>query len=397
MLELDISIETFPIDVPSDLKKSFKSRLVFYLLNKNSFYLCTFVIVDFQEGKIAYLESFSEENVEKVKTCYDPAILKDPPHSIMTIDENKLLNIVYPILSKVNNTFRVVDLKERKMKIYSPEDFGYTHLGVASETATRDVENSDWFYMCFVRKDKTATEYYKILTDLTDHKFMFDDRGIFIRQPHQVVRFKNFILSSGFGEEQGQILSYNMKTKEIELIETTTSPSHLEVEGDTVYYASNNMRVDGTKVTFLGPAAIGKLKVVDDIMKRDGEFRNESGFRFTTHKKLNSNTLVTIGFPNRMFFIDSNSMKLLFYYDIDKQIIPDDSQMDFLNSHYEQTLDDPFRYTALEISDDRKYVVFFNQAKVRFFNYSSKKIEHEIPYEIKDTYIQLSHHCNFLR
>jgi hypothetical protein len=397
MKSLKLHIEAEDIFVSKEIKDSFKHPLVFYLLNYRSFYLCSFVIVDFQNEQIKYIESLSDDNISIISNAYNEDILKDPPHSLMVINKNKLMNLIYSVRSGINNTFRVLDLEKEVMEIYTPEDLGYNHLGRVSETGTKDPYDSSSFYICFVRKDKLNSEYYKVSTDLSKSKFLFNDGGKFKKAPHQIVRCGNFILSSGFGEEEGQILSYNIKSKEISVVPTIAKPSHLEVDGNIVYYASNNMNIEGTKVSFIGPARIGKLKVNEDSIEKCGEFWNESGFRFTTHKVLDKNTLVTFGFPNRLFFIDSNSMKLLFHYDVGKTILPDENQLSFINNQYEQTLNDPFRYTALEVSYDQKYVVFFDQKNVKFFNFKTRNIVFEIPYKIKEGYFQLSHHCDFLR
>ena len=396
MLPLKIRIETENITVDQKIKDSFSDPLVFYLLNKKAFYLCSFVIVDFQNNQIKYIETYSDSNISAVKENYGEEILKDPPHSIMAIDKNKLLNMVYSVRSGMNNTLRLIDLEKEEMQIHSSEDFGYNDLGRVSETGTKDPDDPSWFYICFLKKDGESSNYYKISVDLTKSEFLFNDNGIFKRPPHQIIRCGNFILSSGFGEDEGQILSYNMKTKEISVIPTIVKPSHLEARDGIVYYASNNMKLEGTSVVFTGPARIGKLKVSNEVVK-GSEFWNESGFRFTSHKILDSDTLVTVGFPNRLFFIDSATMKLSFYHDVDKNIIPDHDQLNFLNKDYKQTLDDPYRYTALETSNDGKYVVFFNQKEIRFFNRNLREIECEIPYKIKEQYFQLSHHCDFLK
>jgi len=397
MIALDVKIRKEDIKVSSAIKQSFHHPIVFYLLNKDSFYLCSFVILDFQNEEIKYVETFSETNVELIKNEYGAAILKDPPHSVMTITKNKFINMIYPIISKVNNTVRIVDLEKGKMEIYSPTDFGHDHLGRVNETATRDPDDPNSFYICFTRKDEQSTEYYKFSSDLLKNEFLFDDQGIFKKSPHQIARCKNYILSTGFGEEEGKILVYDIRSKDISIISTIAKTSHLEISGNIVYYASNNIKIEGAQVKFMGPARIGKLKVEENEIVQQGEFWNESGFRFTSHKILNPDVLVTFGFPNRMFFIDSTSMEMMFYYDIDKQIIPDIDQLHFLNEEYPQTLTDPFRYTALEVSDDGKYIIFFNQTHIRFFNYYSRRIEFEIPYKISKNHFQLSHHCDFLR
>lgn len=396
MIVLDVKIETESIVVNDDLKSSFKSPLVFYLLNKEALYLCSFVILDFQNEQIKYVETLSKENMKKVGDEYGEGILMDPPHSIMGINKNKLLNMVYSVMSGVNNTFRIVDLEKSEMIIYTAEDFGYKGLGRVSETATKDIDDNESFYICFIKEDNSSTEYFKFSSKLDKSEHLFSDNGIFKNVPHQIIRCGSFIFSSGFWEEEGKIIAYNTKSKVLKTI-PLINPSHFEIVDNIVYYSSNNVKIENMAITFLGPARIGKLHVDGDRMREGKEFSTPSGFRYTSHKCLSPDVLVTFGFPNRLIFIDSETMELLFYYDVDKKILPDSGVRNYLNHVYDKPGNDNCRYAALECSDDQKYVVFFNQEKVRFFNFEKREIEYEIEYKIKDTYFQFSHHCDFLR
>ena len=396
MISLDIKVETEKIVIDNKLKLSFKDPLVFYLLNKEALYLCSFVILDFQNEEIKYVETLSEENKRKVEKEYGAGILMDPPHSIMGINKNKFLNMVYSVMSGVNNTFRIIDLEKNEMAIYTAEDFGYRGLGRVSETGTKDIEDKQVFYICFIKEDGSSTEYFKFSIDLQKSEHLFNDNGIFKNIPHQIARCGDFIFSSGFWEEEGKVLTYNIKNKKIDTI-PLINPSHFEVLDNIVYYSSNNVKIENLAITFLGPARIGKIYIEGDKIRKGKEFSTPSGFRYTSHKCLSPEVLVTFGFPNRLIFINSESMELLFYYDVDEKILPDTDVQDFLNNEYDRPGNDNCRYSALECSDDQKYVVFFNQKVIRFFNFADRKIEYEIKYKIKDLFFQFSHHCDLLR
>lgn len=391
MIELNLELNEIDIHVDKIIKNSFKSPFIFYLLKLDAMYLNTFVVVDFTKEKITYLKSYSEENINKVKEVIDPKILGDVPHTAMPINEDRFLSSIMPVSSLHNNTLRMIDIKEKKMLIYTPEDFGLNHLYAVAESV---IDNDDgYFYMSFLKKDESSTEFYKLSNDLTRHEFIFDDEGILQSQPHQVIKFKNFIVAFGWGIENGIILIYNLKTKKIQKIFNNENAAHGVLHNDNLYYSAVNIELNKSSVKYLGPATIGKLSIVDDKLVIENIFTYESGFRYTSHKYLNPDSIITIGFPNRIFLIDSVIMELIDYKDIDKTILPEENCVDFLNNQYKDIL----KYSAFELSNDEKYLVTFNQKEIKLFNIKNKEVEYNIPFDIPEKFIQVTQHCDLLK
>lgn len=386
MIELNLESTESDIEI---VKEKFNNPFVFYLLKSDAMYLNTFVIADFMKGKITYLKSYSKENINKVKKIIDPDILGDVPHNAMSIDKNRFLSAVMPVTSLHNNTIRMIDIKEKKMIIYTPEDFGLNHLYAVSESV---VDNGDGsLYISFLKKDKSSTEFYKFSHDLSQYEFIFDDGGVLCTQPHQIIKFKNFIVTFGWGTEDGVILIYNLKTKKIQKIFNNENTAHGVVHNDILYYSSVNIILDGLSVTFLGPAKIGQLVANDDKLEIKKTFTHKSGFRYTSHKYLDPDRIITIGFPNRIFLIDASTMNLIYYKDIDKKILPNLYQVEFLNRKT-----DLEKYSAFELSNDGKYLVTFNKKFIKLFNIKNREIEFNIPYDTPKKFSQVTQHCDML-
>jgi len=392
MIELDLELNELKIKVNNNLKNSFKNNFIFYLLRLDAMYLNTFVIVDFNKEKIIYLQSYSEKNINKIKKAFDPKILGDVPHSAMSINQNQFLSAIMPVSSLHNNTIRLIDIKEKKMRIYSPEDFGLTHLYAVAESVIDNGDNH--FYMSFLKKDESSTEFYKMSNDLSQREFIFDDGGILTTQPHQILKFKNFIVAFGWGTKNGIILIYNINTKKIQKINNNENTAHGIVHKDILYYSSVNIVLDKSNVTYLGRAIIGQLVVSGDLLKIKKTFTNKTGFRYTSHKYLFPNSIITIGFPNRIFIMDSDTMQLIYYKDIDKKILPNENFIDFLNNKYKNNLE---KYSAFELSNDYKYLITFNQTNIKLFNIKDRNVEFNIAFEKPDKFLQITQHCDILK
>jgi len=398
MLKLGLDIKRESIEIPKKLKNSFHDPLVFYLYRNAFLYLNMFVVLDFNKETITYIETYSEENEKLVRKEYGISEkMRFSAHSSISMSDSEFITSLYPTTHHIyNNTFRVIDSENSQMKIYTLEDLGFQKSGKICDTITKYKDDS--FYMSFYNLEKKALDYYRISLDLKNVEYIFTDKNEMHSGPHQILRHKNFILSTGFAEKRGAVLVYNMHDKSIKSIAANSRPAHLEHVGDdNIYYSSNNVKAIKYKVLCLGRARIGKLRVCENEVVLKKKFVHDTGFRFASHKMLSQSTITTIGFPNRLFFINTNDMSLDYYYDIDKKILPDGDCLSFLNEVYENKYFNPDRYTAIETSDDGTYVVFFNQENIRFFNYYKREIEFEIPYKKKEGYYQYSIHCDFLR
>ena len=74
--------------------------------------------------------------------------------------------------------------------------------------------------------------------------------------------------------------------------------------------------VSGKGLQFIGPAGIDKFLIQGGELTNVGTFSNPTGYRFTTHRVFDYNGksyLCTIGHPNRLVFVDTETMEMLFY------------------------------------------------------------------------------------
>jgi len=73
MIKLNISKNQFNISLKSYIKEEFKFPIVLSYFNKNDSYkiLAGFIITDFSNDTVTYLNSFNEENVEIIKKYID--------------------------------------------------------------------------------------------------------------------------------------------------------------------------------------------------------------------------------------------------------------------------------------------------------------------------------------
>ncbi len=392
MKTIKVNIKKQTIIFDSIIKESFAKPIIFYCLNYKSRYLSDYIITDFQNDEVTIIETYSDDNKKSLKPLLverDHSTMM-PHHSI--INNNQLITSIFSLGDSSNNFFNVIDLDKEVMTVYNTDDFGLSHLdtGVVSETITKD-QDEDCFYLSIMRKDKTTTEYYKFSYDLTKYELIFSDNGDFERQPHQVIKFKDYILSSGFNKEDGKLLCYNLKTEEINIIPGRL-PAHIEIVEDIVYYVNNNIIIDEDyNVTYRGPAIVSKLELVNNKPTITKDFFHHSGFRYTSHKFMEPNILVCTGYPNRLFFVNTDDMSLIYYQDLIEKILPDEDVIDFISNP-------PFniekiRFMALEISTSNQYVILFDKYDLVFFNYKTKKIESVISVSNKQTPLNGGHCC----
>ena len=122
----------------------------------------------------------------------------------------------------------------------------------------------------------------------------------------------------------------------------------------------------GTDMIYLDPASIYLYEIIDNKLIFKSKFQDDTGYRFTAHKAFkreNHPYVVTIGHPNRLFIIDGITMKKVKTIDLGDTNILDSKEncKQYLNTlnmndHYNE-----FRYSTIEVSDDGKYLIFWDQ------------------------------------
>src|SRR3989338_226996 len=210
-----------------------------------------------------------------------------------------------------------------------------------------------------------------------------------------------------FSVDKGEITLLNLDTKKLEVYRTANCmPAHFEIddETNTVYISSHNF-IMLPKHGYLGPAAIEEFSFTGEKLERKGVFSHPDGYRFTTHrffKYKGKRYLCTFGQPNRLFFVDADTMEMLYHDDIEEDLLSGQSNInDFLN--YTNT--ESFAIRAIEISSDGQYLFLLSHHFIYFYSFPERKIVQKIRYtsdiplgenlNLKD-FRKLTSHVNYL-
>lgn len=457
MNSFKVTTTTKNITLNPEIKKRFQNPLIFYLCRLDIMYLCIFVIVDFQKEEIIYINTFSEENMKKLKENYDEIEWSQTPHSSLAIQqEYEFINFPFNMYDKRATTFRKINTVSESMNVYSSSDLPLVHANSPFENSDTSEKDGEYFWISYTRKDKRGSDYYRIKQDFSDAELVFSE-GNMVAPPHQIMRINNWVFSTGFYDRKykmngmvieneqlknhllalqkiapnetindlifgydpeikqvGNFFAYNYEDGKIYNIETVNAPSHIEYDevDNSIFVLSNNITtLPGQLVFYLGPGYIEKFSLRKDmITKREtivnnGIFSNEKGYRFTTHKFFRHKGnpyIATFGHPNRLFIIDGNTMNLWYYYDIDYDYLSNQTDCrKYLNDIHSKHIFNPHRMTSLEVSDDGDFLIFINQEDILFFDVSKKEITERVPYYKKEYqsqgFGQLTLHCDYLR
>jgi len=386
------TVEEKKAEIPEQIKNSFEDPLIFYFTTKDQeSFVGTNVIFDPKRERFLEIKSDLGENKNKITRFLNPEGIRDTPHTSATVDKGKFLTTFLPIFSRNNKALRVLDLNKEIFELYTSDDFGISDYSSVCASVT-EIPERDSIYLFFNNKKNNYCKYYEFSKDLSSKKHLFTDSGLLETDPHELVRFKNFLISSGFLFAIGDnILVFNTTNNETKIIHTNEkSPAHIITHKDKVYYSACNIVLFKENFIFLGPASIGRAINIDGNLEKDLIFKHPTGFRFPSHACISDSTLVVMGFPNRLFFINTNKMDLQFYYDIGETVIPDDNLLSFFNVALKKSKSQT-RYTAIKVSRDGKYVVLVNNEKLLFFNYKKREVEHMISIPTQDGQIGTVH------
>ena len=202
----------------------------------------------------------------------------------------------------------------------------------------------------------------------------------------------------------GKILLIDLKTKEKIYYETSGgSPAHFEFDDRGYVYTSshNFMNIDAT--IFYEPGTIDKFKINGTMLEHVGAFCYGRGYRYTTHKIFVNDGIqyiVTFGEPNRLCFIKTDTMELVYYYDVnDDDLLSDNDDISlFINSRA-----NAFSYLAIQVSDDGEIIIFLDNDYLYFFSFKGRCVIEKIPYRqyrneefSLDDYVSRTAHIDFL-
>lgn len=184
----------------------------------------------------------------------------------------------------------------------------------------------------------------------------------------------------------GEISFLNLKDLSLTSYETTfCAPAHFEIDSKKgiIFTSSHNFasfdKID--KIYFLGPAALDRFVIENGKLKRTGVFSDPSAYRFTTHKVFyhkGKSYLCAFGQPNRLFFIDAETLKILYYDDIEEDYLSDQKNIrDYVNANPLERV----RLNAIEVSPDGEILFLLGSDYIFFYSFPERKIISRIAYE----------------
>jgi len=175
----------------------------------------------------------------------------------------------------------------------------------------------------------------------------------------------------------GRIMLIDENTGYKQYYETSGgSPAHFEIdeENGVVYTSSHNFIMNDQMVIFNEPAVIDKYKVNKNSLDHIGAFKFSEGYRYTTHRIFfneGKQYIVTFAEPNRLIFIDAETMEFIFSYDVDEQNMLSNCEDIgiFINCMVNGK-----SYLALEVTPDGEYIFFIGYDDIYIFHFKSRKI-----------------------
>lgn len=191
-----------------------------------------------------------------------------------------------------------------------------------------------------------------------------------------------------FSPIPGSILLIDLETKNEQLAKTTfCAPAHFEIDEKTgdIFISSHNFTITDRR-HFFGPAAIDRFRLENGGLIRIATFSHPTGYRFTSHKVFsyaNKTYLCTFGQPNRLFFIDAETMELLFFEDIDIDLLSHQTD----TAYFLNTVDlEAFVMKAVEVSADGQFIFFLSYDHMYFYSFPERRIVQKIRFN-EDIYL----------
>ncbi len=179
---------------------------------------------------------------------------------------------------------------------------------------------------------------------------------------------------------QWEVSILNLDNKSIKTFNTKFwRPAHFEIDTDNdhIYISSHNFIYMDNRY-FLGPAGIDKFMIKWDNLVNLWTFVYDKWYRYTSHKLMEydwKKYIITIWQPNRLIFIDSETMELVYYYDIWWDLLSDkENLISYLNNYVWDS------YIWFEIKNKDWIVEIVWKNSILFFSFSKKEIIYELPY-----------------
>ncbi len=456
MIRLNLDVKDYSFDVSRNVRESFKKPILMKLDHKEYNFFTTYVIIDFSKLEMKYIQTYSDENLGKCKDVslnifshsvtpivsgkeffdflYNNDRTKNNCFKYFNVDEKEL--IVYfaqdldienkDVLGRTSQ--HGVNRGDKNNLIIS---FGRTDKP-ATETymCSKDMKTAkklftldgyhfpqhsvetfkDHLFTTEFEDVKFRTKYGEILNGEADIerliKLRFDEHGgnslpgVIYDKLFKLWREKNFNIDE-FERCPGEIIVFNLKdlNEPYKVFETGFAPSHIQFdeENDILYVSSHNFMKIFEDLILLAPAEIHKYKLVDGELVYLDYFTEPTFWRCPDHVFFRHNGhpyIAAMGFPNRLFFIDAETMKLHYYYDIKGDIISEQKDLRvFLNNLMKNSKE---VFLSSIPSLDGNYISFWDQENMYILDFDKRKIIESVGFKMESTFRQNTTHSVYM-
>lgn len=418
-MKLYCDIDVKLCNLPSDIRDAFANRkLIFGSHNPTNRFLCSNYILDFDYDTLTSIDPDTPYNNELI-----PA--GEPPHSIIPYGDGFFM---FQIQAKTD-VFRYVDLtvaaetivsdhdiSTHTIRVYSREDFDLPGMVNVISSGFQNLVN-DNIILVVSMEDGTSKilecdidmNIVNVLAtldrcDVDIHDLVYKDDTILMTNfisfrllndagevvSNNWVDFKKQIDKGyhphdnqmGLSLEGGQVFKVDLLTNTYEIVPTcacTTSHFSVDPTDDSIYVSMNNLTtLDILNYYYLGPAAIAKFTLRDNVLTHVADFWDDSYYRSpqpVLYHKDGIPHLFTLSHPNRLYFIDAETMTVDFTHDIFENY-----DVSLINTTNNDILQNRLSYNDVNISPDGKYACVFESDRLHFFDVQEKMIAYSMPF-----------------
>lgn len=439
MLELKIDKKVEPFLVKSKEIKNFKEPLVFFMKHKNDNrnIFITFIVMDFQRKELTYLLTYNDHNINIINELENSEkykVLLTPHNVVKTNEKDEFL-----VFFQEEASFLKVNYEKDIVTVYFADElFPNDNIDKISSTFYKDEDDQSYFYMSAIDRFNTV-HIYRVSISLNSVEKIDSFISKSEEPPHTIRKYNNLLFISNeflsgnyemvkkgkvansreFGmilttiltrliannslnmdEKElgkqlmrrmkekyeikcvpGRIMTYDVHTKEKkEFFTSGGCPAHFEIDTneDTVYTSSHNFFCTLSTVSLFAPAVIDKYKIIDGDLNFVGSFQYSKGFRYASHRVFKYNGkpyICTVGWPNRLIFADATSMDLLYYEDIDGNIVDEFEEGAYIHTWAEDRF-----FAAIEVSENGEDIIIIAPKCIYLYNFAKRSLIEKINY-----------------
>jgi len=411
MIKLNTKTEVQKFDIHQDVCDSFQKKIMFYTTPSYEFFTM-FCILDFQDKTLTMIRTDTDENIKAIKE-YDEELLGMTSHSVTALNSEGFYCM--PFNRVYSRCFRYIHPKTNTMNVIFGHDLKHPdskYWGRVSASFQKPI-GEEHLLIGFLRNDSNVVDVVKVDEDLNATKlYSIPDM---VEPPHELAQFGSLIVATSFHVFKcrdmkadkfyqyadqlladgydiresipdhikiypGELYSYNIDKNEMQRIEVDCPPTaHFDSDRKQYLFSSaHNLTALGGKYYFTGPAEITKWDTVENQLVKVSTFRHKEVFRCTTHVYFEyegNKYLSTIGYPNRLVFINADTMELDHYHDLEENLLSGhDDPQEFVNKiHRTNSVIDKYCLNDINVSSDGRYVIYFEKDKAKFYDFKNKE------------------------